>query len=243
MSQIRKTVASFARCSATIATIALAMTGGARADYINDGGFETPDLHGAGFMYSYDGGFNPGPGVTFFGNSGIDASQTFSIAPAPEGSQVGFIQSGTQDANGLFVPTTITFDVTGLTASATYRLSFEAAPRGGYPVNPIDVSFNALLLGGFAPDPAATDFQTFTTSFVATGTTGSLQVLGTAIDSDYDTALDDIVVTMVSSGPPTVPVAPIGTGTVPEPAPIALLGLGIVAGGLARRRAQRAGAA
>ena len=234
MSQLRNPARSFVRLSAMVAAITLVGAGSAQAAYINDGSFETPHLQSNNYLYNYSAGFNPGPGVTFANNSGV-ANTVFSSAAAPDGTQYGFVQSGSP--SGLPSAGSITFDVTGLTVGATYGVSFLGSLRAGYGADPVQVLFNSVALGLFMPT-ASDAFQNFTTDyFVATGSTGSLEFLGTTTTGDVETSLDHVLVNLISDATPISNPTPIGTGTVPEPAPIALMGLSIIAGFLARRRA------
>jgi hypothetical protein len=103
--------------------------------------------------------------------------------PAPEGTQVGFIQQ-----NGVIVQ--------GVNlAAGTYTVSFAAAQRGNYNASSqtIEVLFDGTtLIGTFTPSGAG--YTTFTTSnFTATAGPHSVDFIGTNPNGGDNTALIDQV--------------------------------------------------
>lgn len=145
--------------------------------------FDTQKL-GSGYVY------NPVvPGVSFLGYSGIAGNgSAFGLPPAPDGSQVGFIQTYQGTAGS------ISLSLSGLTAGTAYTSDFYLALRPNFAANPITVSFNGTVLGTFTP--TSNGWVHFTTpSFVPTGTTGTLTFTGGPSSGDIDTGIDNIQVT------------------------------------------------
>lgn len=197
------------------------------APLISFNSFEAPSLGTGSGAYRYflqpgggfpavPNGFTPIPGVTFTGASGIQANgSAWGFTPAPNGVQTAFIQS----YNG--VGGAISIALNGLIAGHTYKVSFAAAQRPGYGVNPFTVGVTGGTLGSFST--ASTAWTTYTTSFVAGGATDTLTFRGSAITGDSGFGLDAITV------------------AVPEPATWALLILGFGTLGAALRRRQPRG--
>ena len=109
---------------------------------ITNPGFETPNL-GSGFQYDPTG---PGVGWTFitagagitangsFGVGGPGSGQSGSLAPAPEGTQVGLLQSTQSE---------IFQSLSGFTVGGTYSFTFLAAQR------PTSLVFSQDLINAF----------------------------------------------------------------------------------------------
>jgi hypothetical protein len=148
----------------------------------------------------------------------------FGFTKAPDGTQVGFLQ-GFNGANA-----SITFDISGLVGGSIYTLSFLAAQRPNYLVNPLQITFDGLSLGTFAP--LSTSFESFTTpGFAATGTTGTLSFIGSGGPpggfASNEVGIDGLSIAQINSA-------------VPEPATWAMMigGFGMVGGAMrsARRK-------
>ena len=158
-----------------------------------------------------------GTAWTYGGDAGLcNGASPFHDA-AESGSQYAFIQAPPDGS--------LLGKMTGLTTGATYRLSFYLGSRGGYAIEPVNVTVgNATIASNVAPadDASGTGWTKFTFSFVAPSAAPSLGFTG--IDrtgGDYDTALDNVTVQAT-----------------PEPATLAAVGLGAL-GLLRRRRASR----
>lgn len=144
--------------------------------------FESPGQNGGWAM-------NPSvAGASFTGRSGVAGNgSAFAFAPAPEGSQVGWIQGWSSQSGA------IALNVTGLTSGATYRVRFSHAQRPNYDPNPVAVSVGGVALGTYTP--ASTSFVEVTTAaFTATGTTATVTFSGAPSTGDIDTALDAVSV-------------------------------------------------
>ncbi|QOV91287.1 hypothetical protein [Humisphaera borealis] len=132
---------------------------------ITDPGFESPSLPGT-FQYN-----PPNPGWTFLvggGISGNGSSFTASNPPAPEGTQVAFLQV----ANAV-----VSQSITGW-SSGTYRVSFQAAARAGLGgTMDCQVLIDGQVVGTFTP--STTSYQAFTTStFTVVAGSHTLQFKG-----------------------------------------------------------------
>jgi len=191
-----------------IAAVLLAPGLAAAAPIVADGSFETPVV--PGFQY------NPtGSPWTFLGDSGL-AQGTFFAGVAPDGAQAAFLQSA-----GLVGEINQTLGA--VTIGSKYLLSFYVADRPGYVANPVDVKVDGVDLSSFTS--GSTSFVKETVNFIATTTTPFLQSIGGPAGGDIDSAIDLVTVT------------PAGTVSTPEPAALALLGIGGVS--LAARRRRR----
>lgn len=184
------------------------------AESITDGTFSTPSVASSGFLY------NPtGSAWTFTGASGIAAQGQPPVAPwysvtAPGGSgQAAFIQNYV-GSNILYTgkPGLISQSITGLTLGDAYTLSFFAAQRPTYIVNPFTVSVGGTEIA--LVTPASTAFASYSDTFTATNSTELLEFTSTAGptsgDFDYDSILADVSLRS-------------GVATIPEPATLALL--------------------
>jgi hypothetical protein len=126
--------------------------------------------------------------MTFGANAGVTGNgSAWGFAAAPEGDQVAFLRSSPEGTGS------IKQTVTNLVRGGTYYLSFQAAQRPGYGLNPVTVKFNGVELGTFTPQSGS--FSTFTTiAFQATGTTGTLEFTGTPSNGDAGTGIDAVSV-------------------------------------------------
>ncbi|MBV9929998.1 MAG: hypothetical protein JO013_03530 [Alphaproteobacteria bacterium] len=164
------------------------VTGGSGgAVVVVDGGFEQPPQNGS---YTY----NPVvTGATFVGASGVTSQGgAWEFTAAPEGSQVAFLQG-----SGTATVSTITLNVSGVTAGASYTVSFYLARRSSFAPNPVEVWAGGTLLGTWSPPGTA--FTQFTTSaFQATGATTTIEFRVTSNDPYVVTGLDKVSVVPAS---------------------------------------------
>jgi YD repeat-containing protein len=152
---------------------------------VANGSFENPAV-GSGYVY------RPTPaGSIFLNNAGVTGnSSAFGFAPAPDGTQVGFLQSGHAS------PATISLSVTGLTVGGNYRFRFRIAIRPGYGAINVGAAFNGTSLGGFFP--ASTAFTEVTSaSFTAAATSGTVTFTGEVLSVDKATGIDVVIVERV----------------------------------------------
>jgi hypothetical protein len=122
-----------------------------------DSGFESPSL--AYGRFDYYGGTTQDD-WTFTGSSGIsnnDSGFTGDNPPAPQGSQVAFLQK----------TGSISQTLTGFASDVDYTISFEAAQRGGYPNQTINVTMDGVSIGTFTP--SGTSYQLYTTNIFSPG--------------------------------------------------------------------------
>ena len=173
---------------------------------VGDAGFEAIPV-GNGYAYDPTGSawaFSGTPG-NGSGVSGNGSAFTSGNPPAPQGSQVAFLQG----------QATITQSVSGW-AAGTYTLSFDAARRGnfGSSMENFEVLVDGSVVGSFTP--SGTSYQPYTTStFTVPAGSNSIEFLG--LDSgggDNTTFLD--AVSVATSTPPAVPaVGDAGFETIP----------------------------
>jgi hypothetical protein len=117
-------------------------------------------------------------------------------------------------------------------AGKTYDLSFQVGnvfdPRGIYgTTSAVDVMVNGTSIGTFTNScttcTGTLTWQSFSTSFVASGATTLVEFLNKDPTSDNSNGLDKVVLTGAAAA-------------APEPATLGLLALGVAAVGLFRRR-------
>jgi RHS repeat-associated protein len=117
-------------------------------------GFETPAVGTGSGAYQYNPGGTPWTYSSLSGVAGNGSGFTFTNPPAPEGTQVAFLQ------------TTGTISQTVTLAAGTYALSFKAAQRGSFQssAQTFQVVVDGTAVGTFTPagptyaDRATTDF-------------------------------------------------------------------------------------
>ncbi len=150
---------------------------------ISDFSFESPALAAGSYQY------NPtGSPWTFTGNAGIESNgSAWGAAYAPDGAQAAFLQTGTSGAAGQ-ISQTVTLN------PGTYQISFWAAQRAGYAVNPIQVQVDGQNVGG-PITPTSTSwaqYQTVTFTITSAGP-HTITFVSTAPNSgDYDSFIDAV---------------------------------------------------
>ena len=206
------------------------LAAGLQAASITDATFSTPSVSASpGFMY------NPtGTAWTFAGASGVAAQGQPIFYPwytvvAPGGSgQAAFIQNYV-GPNTQFTgrPGIISQSITGLTVGDSYTLSFFAAQRPNFVVNPFTVTAGGSTLGTITP--GSTTFASYSETFTASSSTELLaftSTLGpTSGNFDHDSILADVSLRAAS---------------VPEPGTVSLLlsGFAVLALWISRRKAR-----
>jgi len=172
---------------------------------IPDYSFEDPSV---GNSYNY----NPVvAGVSFAGSSGVQGNgSAFGYANAPAGTQTAHLQNFSS----------ITFELTGLTMGQRYKVSYFDALRPGYSGLAYRVSVPGATIRAAMTAPSVSFTKETTSTFIAMGTRLTFDSLGSG-GGDYNVAIDNVTIAAVNA--------------VPEPAALALLGLGAAMLGVARR--------
>jgi len=184
------------------------------AQSVTDGSFEnTPE---AGWEYA-----PIGTAWTYTYPSGLAMGSTPWHDVAQDGNQYAFIQSASNVAGG------ISGSITGLTTGQAYDLQFYLGSRGGYVIDPLDVSIGgATIATNVAPadDRLGTGWTKFDLYFVAPSSSTSVGFMGSVpgYGQDLNTAIDNITIQ-----------------STPEPASYAVLGLGALGLVIRRRAAKR----
>jgi predicted phage tail protein len=156
-------------------------------------GFEAPTT--TTYIYNPTGGswaFNAFSGIQRNGSA-------WNAATAPEGVQTAFIQGSSAGLG------TITQSLT--LPAGTYAVTFRAAQRAGYSVQPLQFRVNGAPIGATI-SPAGTAFATYTTAaFTVPAGTASISFAATNGTSDRSTFVDAVT---IATAVPTAPVAPTG---------------------------------
>jgi hypothetical protein len=211
-----------------MAALALVLGGTVRASagtlYPANDGFETPNL-GGGYGYGPDGAgaglpaLGGGSSWTFVGTTGIAANgSAFGVTNATNGNHDGTTSSNGQAAfiqGYAFSPYNFPVNSASQTISGfiagTASVTFSLEQRGGYGINPINVTLDGQDLGTYTAS-SSSFFDVFTTisvsvtagshtiSFISTNNTGG----------DSASFVDNVSVT-----------------NTPEPASLTLLGFGV----------------
>lgn len=212
---------SLSAAAAVLAVVVLAASPAAAGTVANVS-FELPALNSPGIQYGPDAfGYNTNAvgavamsDFTFTGFSGIIKNGSLGVFPDTSfGTQAAFLQS----YNG--TGGSISWALSGLTAGATYNLSFQAAAAFIVPGETFTVSAFGGAPSLIVPISA---YQTYSLDFTALNSSGTIDFVGSAIATgNYATAIDNVTVTV---------------STVPEPATLSLLAAGLLGAGALRRR-------
>ena len=144
------------------------------------------------------GSFNYNPTSAYTSTSGIiNPPSAFGAAAAPQGSQVGFLQTNTGDShyngvtNGM-----IAGSITGLAVGQPYDITGFEAYRSGQPSAAFSVSVGGTQVGAEQASSSSA-YNAFTTgAFIATSTSESLALLSTG-PTDSTTFIDNLSVTQL----------------------------------------------
>jgi hypothetical protein len=166
---------------------------------ILNAGFETPHIGGylytpAGASWNFTGGQGNGSGITA-NNSGFTSQNT----PAPQGTQVGFVQSYGS----------ISQTVSGFNPGTNYTIIFAAAHRAGgnqHGGESWNVTIDGNVIGRFNPGPGATSYVDYNANFTAGAVNHNLAFVGTDLATGDNTVfIDNVRVTpSLQSASPTV---------------------------------------
>ncbi len=151
---------------------------------VADAGFANPNVVSNG-SFAYD---PTGTPWNFTGIAGIEADgSAWGAANAPDGDgRAAFLQGAGGGPLG---------DISQslYLAPGTYTVSFEAAQRGGYGLQPIQVSVNGINLGSTIT-PTSTSWALYTTTNFTIETAGNytIQFAATNNSGDNDSFIDDV---------------------------------------------------
>ena len=189
-----------------IASAMALLAGAASANIVVNGSFETPDVNGNWGQFPND---QVGGWFAEQDSMEVGAGSVYGVT-GYTGNQVLELDSDTnakisQNVNTSLSSYTITVD-------AGLRLGTDASTAS------LDVLWNDVVIGSIAP--TSTALATYSFTVAGTGTVGKLSLLGTGTSDKVGAIVDNIT---MSSAP------------VPEPASLAVIGVGI-AGFIRRRR-------
>ncbi|MFT3789347.1 MAG: fibronectin type III domain-containing protein [Tepidisphaeraceae bacterium] len=160
---------------------------------IGNSGFEAPTT--STYIYNPTGStwaFNAYAGIQRNGSA-------WSAATAPEGVQTAFIQGSSSGLGS--ITQSLTF------AAGTYVLSFRAAQRTGYSVQPLKFTVDGVQIGTLI-SPTATSFGTYTTgSFTVPAGTHVVAFTATNGTSDRTTFVDAVSIATATASAPAAPTA------------------------------------
>jgi RHS repeat-associated protein len=153
---------------------------------VGNSGFETPSLPG-GYQYT-----PADTSWTFVGGGGVTGNSSGFTAgnpPAPEGTQVAFLQ--------VAAPSSISQVVSGFQANTNYKVSFKVAQRGNYQSSSQDfeVFVDKTSLGVFRPTGTSYS-EVSTMSFMTTAGAHTIKFVGKNTNGGDNTVfIDDVRVT------------------------------------------------
>lgn len=210
---------------------ACAMSANASVLLIQNGGFENNDVGYGGFSYSSDAsGEVAAPSWAFAGLSGISVNSGAWGANAPEGTSFAYLQSASQSgiASGSVSQVFNTSDLSDLTV--TFKLAQRTNCCGDIGGQIVGVSLDGVQLQAYQPNYSNGDW--FDYSLSALGVTAGSHTLtfsGVNQTSTDTTAFVDNVQVA----------AELQTAAIPEPASLAILGLGLIGLTATRRKAAK----
>ena len=193
-----------------VAILAVSAPGIAQANLIINSGFESPDIPTGSFSI-----FQSIPGWTKTFGSGIEIQDNVAGSPF-EGGQ--FVELDANSNSGME-------QIITTASGQVYNLSFAFSARPGIPEtsNGIDIFWDGLLLANVTANGTGllnTDWNVQNFMVTASGLNTSLEFRATGTSDSLGGYLDAVIL----------------TAKIPEPATLALFGLGLAGLGLMRRR-------
>ncbi len=181
-------------------------------------GFETPSIGGyeynpSGAIWTFNGASPDGSGISA-NNSGFTSQNP----PAPQGTQVAFVQ-----AHG-----SISQLLAGFSPGTPYTITFSAAQRAGgnqHGGESWNVQIDGSAIASYNPGPSATSYVDYTASFTASSNYHTLAFAGTDLATGDNTVFIDnirIVPPLPVTGPVVNLTSPINNSSFSAPASLNL---------------------